>query len=204
LESIEAAALARNDRYLREFVEALDLCPFARRCRELGRLDRRVLLGSRPLAATAEATRELEAGPAEGVEVALLIYPEFAGEVAAFEEFCAEVRSGLRHFHCVAFHPRLPMDLSDANRAVAFLRRTPDPTIQLVRVSTLDRVRSARGGGSVYLDLQNVSLDDLRAVEPPLSVSEQIARANLRTLRQHDPGQLEQLLAGFGRAGDGG
>ena len=33
--------LMRNERYVREFVEALQLCPFARRCREDGKLDRR-------------------------------------------------------------------------------------------------------------------------------------------------------------------
>ena len=145
MESIEAAALARNDRYLREFVEALELCPFARKCRETGRLARRVLRGGRPREATAAAVRELEATGEEEVEVALLLYPEFEGEVGAFEEFRDEVRRGLRLFHCVAFHPALPMDLSDANRAVSFLRRSPDPTLQLVRIATLDRVRTGTG-----------------------------------------------------------
>ena len=73
----------------------------------------------------------------------LLIYPEFAGDLRAFEEFRDHVRGSLRLFYCVAFHPALPMDLSDANRAVSFLRRSPDPTLQLVRIATLDRVRSA-------------------------------------------------------------
>ena len=58
MESIEAGALARNDRYLREFVEALELCPFARKCRESGRLARRVLRGERPAEATAAAVRD--------------------------------------------------------------------------------------------------------------------------------------------------
>ncbi len=194
MESIEAAALARNDRYLREFVEALDLCPFARRCRETGRLARRVLPGGRPAEATAAAARELEQTSEEEVEVALLIYPEFAGSAGDFQDFCGLVRSSVRLFHCVAFHPDLPMDLSDPNRAVSFLRRSPDPTLQLVRISTLDRVRSARPGGSTYLDVSAASLDDLRDVQPPLSVSDQIARANLRTLQRFDPAALAILL----------
>src|SRR6267142_2316406 len=119
MESIEAEALARNDRYLREFVEALELCPFARRCRESGRLARR------------------------------------------------------------------------------FLRRSPDPTLQLVRIATLERVRSGRPAGSVYVDPSKLRADELRSLEAPLSVSEQIARANLRTLRQHDAAGLQRLLAGF-------
>src|SRR5712672_823985 len=165
MESIEAAALARNDRYLREFVEALELCPFARKCRESGRLARRVLRGKRPAEATAAAVRELELTSEEQVEVALLIYPEFAGDLRAFEELRDEVRRSLRVFHCVAFHPALPMDLSDANRAVSFLRRSPDPTLQLVRVATLDRVRSGRPAGSVYVDASRLSPEALRDLE---------------------------------------
>ena len=194
MESIEARALARNDRYLREFVEALELCPFARRCRESGRLARRVIRGERPGEATAAAVRELEATTEEEVEVALLIFPEFAGEARDFEDFCREVRPDLRLFHCVAFHPDLPMDLSDENRAVSFLRRSPDPTLQLVRIATLDRVRSGRPGGSIYLDTSGLSLDEIR-VRGQLSVSEQIAQANFQTLRERDPARLAALLA---------
>src|SRR6267378_4336596 len=195
MESIEAAALARNDRYLREFVEALGLCPFARKCRESGRLARRVLRGERPAEATAAAVRELEQTSEEQVEVALLIYPEFAGELSRFEEFRDEVRGSLRLFYCVAFHPALPMDLSDANRAVSFLRRSPDPTLQLVRISTLDRVRSGRPAGSVYVDPSRLSPEELRDLEAVPSLSDQIAEANLCTLRREDPARLAQLLA---------
>ena len=195
MESIEAEALARSNRYLREFVEALGLCPFARKCRESGRLARRVLRGERPAEATAAAVRELEQTSEEQVEVALLIYPEFAGELSRFEEFRDEVRRSLRLFYCVAFHPALPMDLSDANRAVSFLRRSPDPTLQLVRISTLDRVRSGRPAGSVYVDPSRLSPEELRDLEAVPSLSDQIAEANLCTLRREDPARLAQLLA---------
>ncbi len=200
MESIEAEALARNERYLREFVEALELCPFARRCRESGRLARRVLRGGRPGESTAAAVRELEATDEEQVEVALLIYPELEGGVRALEDLRDEVRRSLRLFHCVAFHPELPMDLSDENRAVSFLRRSPDPTLQLVRIATLDRVRSGRPTGSVYLDPSKLSADELRSLQPAVTVSEQIARANLRTLRCHDAARLASLLAELRRS----
>jgi len=195
VESIEAEALARNERYLREFVEALELCPFARRCRESGRLARRVLRGGRPGEATAAVVRELEATTEEQVEVALLIYPELEGGLRALEELRDEVRRSLRLFHCVAFHPDLPMDLSDENRAVSFLRRSPDPTLQLVRIATLDRVRSGRPAGSVYVDPSRLTPEELRKVQPAPSLSDQIASANLRTLLQHDANALAALLA---------
>ena len=195
MESIESDTLARNDRYLREFVEALELCPFARKCRESGRLVRRVLRGSRPTEATLTAIRELERTTEEEVEVALLIYPEFTAGVRAFDEFRDEVRASLGLFYCVAFHPDLPMDLSDANRAVSFLRRSPDPTLQLVRIATLQRVRSGRPTGTFYLDPARTSPAEFSALHRSVSVSEQIAEANLRTLRQHEPKELDRLLA---------
>jgi hypothetical protein len=193
VESNESAALARNDRYLREFVEALDLCPFARKCRESGRLARRVLPGSHPTEATLSAVRELEQTTETEVEVALLIYPEFTGGLRAFEEFRDEVRASLHLFYCVAFHPDLPMDLSDANRAVSFLRRSPDPTLQLVRIATLERIRSGRPTGTLYVDTQRISPAELSSIHP--SISDQIAAANLRTLRKHDPAELARLLS---------
>jgi hypothetical protein len=195
VESIESEALARNDRYLCEFVEALELCPFARKCRESGRLARRVLRGGRPTEATLTVLRDLEQTTEEQVEVALLIYPEFTAGVPAFEEFRDETRASLRLFYCVAFHPDLPMDLSDANRAVSFLRRSPDPTLQLVRIATLERVRSGRPTGTLYLDPARVSPADLSALHGAMSVSDQIAEANLRTLHKHDSADLERLLA---------
>src|SRR5207237_714750 len=133
---------------------------------------------------------ELEAAVEEEVEVALLLYPEFEGDLRSFEEFRDEVRKGLRLFYCVAFHPDLPIDLSDENRAVSFLRRSPDPTLQLVRVTTLDRVRSGRPAGSIYVDPSKLSYDELRSLQSTQTVSEQIARANLRTLQRHAPTPL--------------
>jgi hypothetical protein len=191
VESNAATALARNDRYLREFVEALDLCPFAKRCRESGRLVRRVVLGD-ALEGALAALAAVSKLPEDACEVALLLFPEFTAGLGAFRDLCAQVRARADVFHCVAFHPDLPMDLSDENRAVSFLRRAPDPTLQLVRIATLDRVRGERTGGSVYVDPARLSL---ALPEVLLTVSEQIARANLRTLQQHNPVELARLLA---------
>src|SRR5438105_6335388 len=183
------AALARNDRYLREFVEALNLCPFAKRCREQGRLVRRVILDDYLLPALLRAAAEIETLPEKQCEVALLVAPGFADGPAAFLELCAEVRRHLRQFHCVAFHPGLKADFATENRAVLFLRRAPDPTLQLVRIATLERVRGERSGGTVHV--ANPAAKDLHL---PPSLSEEIARANLATILEHGPATLERLL----------
>src|SRR5438045_3769517 len=105
------AALERNDRYIREFVEALHLCPYAKHCREAGKLHRRVLSQADDVLAH---MREIEEMPEDSVEVALLIFPDapVGGEPQArvFEAFCADLRPNLKAFYCVAFHPDLPLD----------------------------------------------------------------------------------------------
>ena len=195
--------LARNDRYLREFVEALHLCPYAKRCREEGKLQRRVIRRREDALA---AIREIEAMPADAVEVALLIFPEEPAEgeesARAFEAFCAELREqmfashpGQAPFYCVAFHPDLPRDLLDANRAVRFIRRSPDPTLQLVRASILVRVRGDGGGGSRYVDTSLLSLEQAMALLSPASLAERIGEANLATLQREGPDRLELLLS---------
>ena len=58
-------------------------------------------------------------------------------------------------------------------------------------------IASARAGRATRADASKLGAEELRSLEAPLSVSEQIARANLRTLRQHDAADLQRLLAGF-------
>jgi len=192
-------ALARNDRYIREFVEALHLCPYAKNCRESGKLHRRVLLDARE---TPSALREIEALPDESVEVALLIFPHARADgiesAREFESFCADLRPSLSKFYCVAFHPDLPLDLRDAHRAVQFIRRSPDPTIQLVRASVLREVRGSNDGTRV-VDPSSLTLEQLMAISAPISLSDRIADANLEMLKREDPRRLETLLTDIRR-----
>jgi hypothetical protein len=187
-------ALARNDRYLLELVERLNLCPFARRCRESGKLERRVLLGPRPFEAASAAIRAVEALPEEAVEVALLIFPGFAGDTREFESFLGELRTEAHAFYCVAFHPDLPEDLADPDRAVGFIRRSPDPTIQMVRARLLERVRGEHGGGSVFLDAGALTQAELLALRSPEPLSDRIARENLETIRREGPERVREQM----------
>lgn len=203
----DSEVLARNDRYLREFVEALRLCPYAKACRESGKLHRRVLRGRED---ALPAIRTIEALPENEVEVALLIFPDEPagdeGSARAFEAFCAGLRErmfaahgGDAPFYCVSFHPDLPRDLADANRAVQFIRRSPDPTLQLVRASVLRSVRGDKEGGSRYVDTASLSLEEALSLVSPLSLAERIAQANLATVQREGPDRLEALLASFRR-----
>jgi hypothetical protein len=55
-----------------------------------------------------------------------------------------------RASNCVAFHPDPPRELGDAHRAVPFTRRSPDPTLQFVRVGAVQAVRG--NSGDRYVD----------------------------------------------------
>jgi len=215
-----AAALARNDRYVSEFIEALNLCPYAKRTREAGRLQRVVLLeeGGAPgtpqfeaaIVALDGAFARFERLPEDSIEVGLVILPALAPALAlgiegahAFEALlgAARARMQARHpngdtpFYCVPFHPHFAEDLADEHRAVRFIRRSPDPTVQLVRASVLRAVRGS--GASDYVDVAGMSPAELLAVTAPVPVSDRIGQANLRTLQEQPPDRLRALLARF-------
>ncbi len=220
------AALARNDRYVLEFVEAFSFCPYAKRCRETGRLHRVVLpeIGGLPgspgfdmaVAGLDRAIALVEDLPAESVEVGLILYPTLAPALAegtegakVFEQMVGAARERVqaRHpngdtpFYCVAFHPHFAEDLRDANRAVRFIRRSPDPTVQLVRASVLRAVRGANPGGANYVNVSGMSAAELMAVAAPVSVGDRIAAANLRTLGEAGMERLRRLQEEIGAQG---
>jgi hypothetical protein len=180
--TVEAVRLYR--RYQHEIVEACGLCPWAVRVRQDGRVREHVLVQREDVSVDPSLNAILALAEAS-VDVALLIYPRLSLGRGAFEQFAARVREadvrrwplGEVPFVCAVFHPEADPDLTDPQRLIPFLRRTPDPTIQFLRSSVLDRVRSAGGQGTQFVDPSLFSL--LTTATPPLR--EQIARANHAT-----------------------
>ena len=192
---VAAAALARNDRYLREFVEALAICPFARTCRETGRLYREILeLEQLDVGAVAARIRHLEAHGDPEIEVGLLILPRLQIEARPFERFVSQVLAAYQEgrsepvaFFVVAFHPELPMNLKNPDVAVRFMRRSPDPTIQLVRPSAIERARrNARDDQGDALS-RHVAESGLRAVEERGADATAALLASMRPVAQAAP-----------------
>src|SRR5690606_19468189 len=158
----EAAAIAAiHDRYVREIVEDLGLCPYARRCREGGRLARPIfdLLEGEPgpERCADEIARVSRERP--DVEVLLLTFlvPEghrwraayaFEDHVRALREAYTRASEGPRlapRYYMVAFHPAPrgadpPRPLTQ-DSLVPRIRRTPDPVIQCIRADLLDGLR---------------------------------------------------------------
>ena len=181
-------ALRLYRRYQIEIVEALDLCPWAQGARTQGRFRERVLLQTRPtLRASLDAIDALERDA--DVEVAVLLYPRLHLDLRAFRGFAGRIRAadarrrrlGAAPFVIAAFHPDAEIDAASADRLVPFLRRTPDPTLQLVRASVLERVRTgAPQGTQLVVDLE--AIERAAAQEAELPMHERIARANFETV----------------------
>jgi hypothetical protein len=198
-------ALEVYARYQRELVEALDLCPFARRAREQGAVRVTACTDEDPSLSAVLALADALAEDA-GVEIGLLVFPRVRLARPAWQRFVGELhgldaanpRPMARQFAAAAFHPEAEADLESPARLVSFLRRTPDPTIQLVRHAVLQRVRAHDPPETTYVAPADLDayLAALRAqpAEPRRTVAERIARANLETVRAMTPGRVEALL----------
>jgi hypothetical protein len=198
---LEQEVLRLNRRYLDEVVEAFALCPWALRARLDGQVSERVFTHESPdfFAESLDALSTLSAH--ESIEVGLFIYPRLRLSRLEFEHFVRRLRAldearyevGEVPLAMAAFHPDAEPDLDDAERLIPYLRRSPYPTIQVVRRTALERVRGGADEGTAYLDLSLVaSLDVHEPVSPPLR--ERIARANLATVRRVGKDTLEAAV----------
>jgi hypothetical protein len=189
-----------HGRYLVEVVEHYGLCPWAVKARLANRLRTVVLLQSEEstepsIAAMSPWTDD------RNMDVGFLLYPRLALGRVEFDRFAATVRSAEieRHalgdapFAMVAFHPDARPELDDAERLIPFLRRTPDPCIQVVRVEVLNRVRGATPEGTQFLDSAVLDAVASGAMAEP-TVRERVSRANLATARSVGIEQMRQTI----------
>lgn len=151
-------ALRLCDRYVTEAILPFGLCPWAEPAWRAGRVGRGVLMEATPAASDCLPFIDVWASPpaaaaAPAVEVALLILPRFSGGRAAFDAFAERVRRVDRErlatgapptFMIAAFHPLGAERFSGPHQLVSFLRRSPDPLLQLVRADLLDRMKTAQ------------------------------------------------------------
>jgi len=195
-----AEALRIYRRYQVEFVEALCLCPWAERARLDGRVSEQVILHWDDFISNTLSVVDQFAAHSD-IEIGLIIYAGLRCERSDFERRVASVIDADREryslhsppFAFAAFHPDAQAVVSHAERLVPFLRRSPDPTIQLVRVSALTRVRQGTSEGTAFFDPRtiNVKKPPPKREEP---LRERIARANLQTITKLGPDHAEAIL----------
>lgn len=192
-EDLTHATLKVYERYAVEVVERFGFCPWARAARECGRVVLNVIfsVNQDDLSESLERLVDLH-GDAEDGDIALFIYPLLDLERLPFEGFVRRLRSSaemhrppLDAFAMAAFHPTASMDATDPDRLVPYVRRSPDPTLQLVRKTALSGIKGL-ASGTAFVDVSSLSLESFKALaEPaPKAVRERIAEQNLNTVRE--------------------
>ena len=197
--AIEAEALRLNDRYLLEVIERYAFCPFAKEGRAAGETRRTVLIADSPsIEPFLTAMREtIESG----VVVAQVIVPLIEVGPAEFARFCVELtaagharRGGPPVLAVAPLHPELPFGETPL-AMVPLFRRSPDPTLQWVRLDGLASIYADRSSEDVYVSPANV----LEYVEKhgntkPRSLYDRIAQTNTSMAERLGIPQVVELL----------
>lgn len=204
---IDYEALAREARriyfrYAVEVVEEFTFCPWARSAREAGRVRCNIVFGARPTLETLLA-EVLAADAGTEIDVTLLVMPE-----------CELSRVELRHLtsalhtryeattgrgkaaHAIAdFHPTALLDQTSPERLVPFIRKSPDPTLQLIKHAALDGARRGSHEGTRAATLEMMLKGAIKD-EPPHA---RVASANFRTLERLSPQPILAVLEDIAR-----
>ena len=202
-------ALRVYRRYMLEVVEGFTLCPWAAAARRDGHVLEAVILAENQADPRQSLTLLDSLESQSETEIALFIYPDLELGRLDFERFVRTVRErdAARHelgaipFAMAAFHPDAHPDPSEPERLIPFLRRTPDPTIQVVRRTALERVRGDAPEGTSFFDLEKLGTLPLPQKEP-VSLRQRIARANRDTALEVGVDTLEALFQDIRRDRD--
>ena len=188
-QSLIAQAKRIYERYAAEVIEAHNFCPWAAEARREGSVSVNIVLGTH---VTPDDISELarELAKRETTIIGLLVFPQLALDAVGFQHFAAQVRvhsdslypRGQSPWAIADFHPLGTTDLSSAERSVAFIRRSPDPTLQLVRHSTLSALKRPSDGGTQFIDMSALdALDAVSTTQRP-ALHQRVAENNLRKL----------------------
>jgi hypothetical protein len=209
---LKDATLKVYERYAVEVVERFGFCPWARAARESGNVTLRVVFSADhdDFDESLRLLSELH-GQAPDTDIALFIYPLLDLDRLGFEDYARRLRtraeSGpalglgrLDAFAFAAFHPTANADLGHPDRLVPFVRKSPDPTLQLVRNSALSSIKGLTQG-TAFLDVSSLGADAFKALQepPPKAVRERIAEQNLATVLDTGTAAVDAVLTDIAR-----
>lgn len=214
-EALVHATLEAYERYAVEVVERFNFCPWARSARESGGVTLRVVFSvdHDDFDESLRCLNDLhEQAPETGaqVDVALFIYPLLDLDRRGFEDYARRLRTRaeagqkkLDAFATAAFHPAATADLTHPDRLVPFVRRSPDPTLQLVRKSALSSIKGLTSG-TAFLDVSALTPAAFKALQQPAEpapkpVRERIAEQNLASVRDAGTEAIEAVLTDIAR-----
>jgi len=116
-------------------------------------------------------------------------------DAAALRALRDRVAARLPRAGVAEFHPRAALDLASPARLVPFLRRAPDPLLQLVPLAILDAVR---GGAPVAPRAQQAAILGGIAAAPKPDAASRIAAANHATASAR-AAEIEAILDDIAR-----
>ncbi len=200
----EAACLERNDRFLAEFVEGRNVCPYAK----MARVNKAALRRPLPLRfdelhadkpGIANAFDEIANDPT--IEVLQILCPRVQ---ATPQEWVAAVKGMTEALHAkhgqsvvgvAAFHPELPFLMRTPASMVPLFRRAPDPTIQWIRLDVITKVRAGRPKGDVAILSDHANIEAFLKEQRRPRLDEEIASANARMVQNEGLSEILALLA---------
>jgi len=161
------------DRYIVEVVEHYDLCPWARPARLAGEVGIEVLWGEPAPAVWIAAAHSALGQP--GARIAMVVAPESAMTPGELRSVRGDVTTGVPGTGVAHFHPEAEADLASPARLVPFLRRSPDPLLQIVPLALLESIRGTNVVPDALLQAQM-----LGGTAPAMrgDVADMIAEAN--------------------------
>ena len=127
----------------------------------------------------------------------LLIFPELAVDVHPFERLVEDARRidarpRTPLYAMAPFHPATAYHDDTPSRLVGLFRRSPDPTIQLVRFSALEAAKRRAPDGKFFFDGSPQAWQSILA-RPERGLSEQITHDNFERVRARSA-DLARLL----------
>ncbi|MBK6516268.1 MAG: Rieske 2Fe-2S domain-containing protein [Polyangiaceae bacterium] len=195
---LRAAALQANDRYVLGFLEQHSVCPFARGGRLQGQVARFVhFVESDDPAPFVELMRRAADDPTKAVVQVIL--PLVSVEPSDWYRFChqitaaanARLRDG-ETFAVAPLHPALPYKTENRSALIPLFRRTPDPTVQWVRLDAIEALYQGRSGEDVYVAPTDIL--KFLAVPRKTPLFDRIAETNLKMARRLGFDQVERTL----------
>lgn len=200
-EALRRESVRLYERYQQELVESLNLCPWAKRARLDGNV--RIEVSVQRDRTAEHVFHAIDSWAVDTrIEIGLVLFPRLDLDRVDFERFVAELvaADARRHelvsapFAFAAFHPQATPDTTKPERLIPFWRRSPDPTLQLVRLSALERVRQADPPGTRFIDPKTFDFSLLK-LPKPVSLRQKISQANHETLNQLGLQEVEARIA---------
>ncbi len=197
--ALEREALRVNDRYLEEFLEKYAFCPYSREGRRKGQVHRYVhYCDSHDPESLIELMQEVAADPQQvvvqvimpGIDVSPEDWIRFGKELT---DYGHAKLGGPNVLACAPLHPALPYNTLNPEAMIPLFRRTPDPTIQWVRLDGLAAIYEGRGGDTVFVDVNSIG-DYMEHVSPPVNLYERIAQTNAAMAKRMSFEVIEALL----------